>query len=137
MATKSDKPNVFTAIKMISSQRPVCYQDIVEANAPYETFMVNRAFSLSEDTVIAANAMNLRGYLDKDAQATYLIHAIRPRHRFEKWPKMESDAEIDIIARYYGMSTREAKLSRGLHTISEVAVMKAVLEEGAHPSRFR
>lgn len=131
------KPNVFTTINLLSAKRPLRYSDIVEANAPYESFMINRAFSLSADTAIAANAMNQRPWLDKDQQAAFLIAAIRPRRRFEKWSKLVEDEEVSVVAQYYGMSTREAKLSRGLHTIEDVAVMRTVLKDGAQPPRFR
>ena len=131
------KPTIFTTIKLLSETRPVTYQDIVEQNAPYEPFMINRAFSLSEDTVLAAALMNERSSLDADMQATFYIHTIRPRRRFEKWPKGLKDEEAELIAQYYGMSVREAKLSVNLHTKEQLREMREVLKDGARPSRFK
>lgn len=131
------KDTIFQTINALSSIRPLTYQDIVEENWRYEPFMINRAFSISEDTVLAASQMNERPYLDKDVHAAYYVHALRPRRRFEKWPKLATDASAKIIAQYYGMSVREAKLHLHLHTKEQVNVMRRVLEEGARPSRIR
>lgn len=131
------KPNVFDTIKAISATRPLTYQQIEEKRCPYEPFIVNRAFSLHEDTVKQASVMNQRPQLEKSEQATYYIHSIRPRHRFKEWPKLLFDPEIAIIAKYYGMSPREAKLSAHIHTNEQVKVMRKVLDEGASPSKFR
>jgi hypothetical protein len=134
---ESKKPTIFDTINALSSTRPLIYQDLVEENLPYEPFMINRAFSLSEDTVMAAAQMNERPYLDKDVHALYYVHALRPRRRFEKWPKLLDDPDAKVISHYYGMSLREAKLHLRLHTKEQVNSMRRVLEEGARPSRFR
>lgn len=131
------KHTIFQTINALSATRPLRYQDLVESNLPYEPFMINRAFSLSEDTVWAAAQMNERPHLDKDVHAAYYIHALRPRRRFETWPKLLDDPDAKVIAQYYGMSVREAKLHLRLHTKEQVNMMRHVLEEGARPSRFR
>ena len=99
--------------------------------------MVNRAFSLCQDAVLAASIMNQRSHIGKDMQATFYIHTLRPRRRFEKWPKALSDDDTAIIAKYYGMSRREAQLCSGVHTEEHLTEMRRVLKEGASPPRFR
>lgn len=131
------KKTIFNTITALSSVRPLTYQDMMSEGLPYEPFMVNRAFSLSEDAVRAASLMNERPYLDKDMQATFYIHTLRPRRRFEKWPKGLQDEEITVIAQYYGMSVREAKYYKNLHTTEQITAMKGVLEDGARPTRYR
>jgi hypothetical protein len=134
--TQSKKPTIFSTVKALSETRPLMYADIVEQDLPYEAFMVNRAFSLSEDTTIAASIMNLHSWMDKDQQAMFYIHTIRPRRRFEKWPKtMEQDA-VNTIAKYYGMSRREALLHVQLHSPEQLNAMCEVLSQGAEPSRI-
>ena len=135
MATDK-KPTAFTVINMISSRRPLSYQDIVEANAPYDGFLINRAFSLSEDSVVAASTMNQRPHLDKEMQATFYIHALRPRRRFDAWPKAIVDEQAKIIGAYYGMSIREAKLHLHIHTEAQIETMRETLEGGGRPTRF-
>lgn len=131
------KNPLFETINMISAVRPLTYQDLVEQNLPYDAFMVNRAFSLSEDAVKAAATMNQRPHLEPADQLAFYVHTLRPRRRFEKWPKSLTDPDHEIIAKYYGMSIREAKLSANLHTKEQVRAMRKVIEEGATPSRFR
>lgn len=131
------KKTIFDTINAVSATRPLSYQDLQEQNLPYEPFMVNRAFSLSEDAVLAASMMNERPHLDKADQAAFYIHTLRPRRRFEKWPKSLDDADTELVAKYYGMSIREAKLSANLHTKEQVKAMRKVLEDGASPSRVR
>lgn len=104
---------------------------------PYEAFLVNRAFSLTADTVLAAALMNERSWLPADIQATFYIHAVRPRSRWEKWPKGLEDKDADTVAGYYGMSTREAKAHAKLHTKKQLTEMRKMLDDGAVPSRFR
>lgn len=136
IATKK-APTIFDTINALSSIRPLTYHDLVEDNLPYDRFMINRAMSLSEDTVLAAAQMNERSHLDKDVHAAYYIHALRPRRRFEKWPKLLDDPDAKIIAQYYGMSVREAKFHLRLHTKEQVITMRRLLEEGGRPSRIR
>lgn len=131
------KNTIFDTVNAVSSVRPLTYQDIQSQNLPYDAFMINRAFSLSEDAVRAAALMYERPHLDKDMQATFYIHTLRPRRRFEKWPKGLTDENTRLIAEYYGMSLREAKLHANLHTKEQYAEMREVLEHGARPSRYR
>lgn len=131
------KPRVFDTIKALSATRPLTHHTLREDHLPYEAFLVNRAFSLTEDTVLNAAQMNERSHMDAEMQATYYIHAVRPRRRFEAWPKLLSEPDVQIIATYYGMSPREAKLHVLLHTKEQVNAMRRVLDDGARPSRFR
>ncbi len=134
-ATKTNKPSPFGAIKALSETRPLTYTDLVEKQLPYETFLVNRAFSLSEDTALLAAILNERGFLDKDVQATFLIHSVKPRPRWNKWPKSMTDDTSKIVAEYYGWSVREAKLNAGLHTDAQIKEMKKFLATGAKRKR--
>lgn len=131
------KKTPFDAINAVSSVRPLTYHDLQSEGMSYEPFLVNRAFSLSEDAVRAAALMNERSHLDKEMQATFYIHTLRPRRRFEKWPKELKNDDISVVAQYYGMSQREAKLYANLHTKEQYAEMREVLAEGAQPSRYR
>lgn len=131
------KKTFFDTVNTLSATRPLTYEDLVEQGLPYDSFMINRAFSLSEDAVLAASIMNQYAQLDKREQSAFYIHTLRPRRRFEKWPGKLSDPDTEIVARYYGMSPREAKLSANLHTKEELRAMRKVLEDGATPSRFR
>lgn len=131
------KKTVFDTIRSVSGIRPLSYQQLRDEGFPYEPFIVNRAFSLTEETVRMSSLMNERPWLDADMQATFYIHALRPKRRFEQWPKALKDEEVKTIAQYYGMSMREARLHHHLHTTEQLAAMREVLEQGARPSRYK
>lgn len=131
------KKTLFDTIKAVSSVRPLTYEDIVAQDLEYDPLMVNRAFSLSEDAVRAAALMNERPHLDPEMQATFYIHTLRAKRRFEEWPKKLVDEELPIIAQYYGISLREAKFHKNLHTKEQITAMQEILKDGARPTRYR
>lgn len=125
----------FDTISKISETRPISFKQLEETGHYYDTFLVNRAFSQSEDTVLVAALMNERSHLDKDIQAAFLISTIRPKKRWGKWPKVNKDEREQIVANYYGMSLREAKQSVHLHTPEQLTKMEKIIEAGK-VSRF-
>lgn len=129
------KPSLFTTIRALSETRPLTYDDIVGEGWPYDTFMINRAFSLSQDTIILAAMMNERGRIDNAMHAAFYVATVRPRRRFETWPKELKDEEITLLVNYYGFSPREAKLHLGLHTEEQLTEMKHLLQDGVRFTR--
>lgn len=122
------KPSPFDTVNALSETRPLVYNDLMELGCSYDPFLINRAFSLHQDTVFVAALLNERSFLDKDVQATFLINTVRPRKRWAKWPKQSEDDKARIVADYYGMSLREAKLSVDLHTDEQIFEMKKLLD---------
>jgi len=124
--TTLKKNNPFDVVNALSEIRPLTYQEL-EKKGNYDTFLVNRSLSLSQDTVLTSAIMNERSHLDKDIQATFYINTIRPRRRWSKWPKQRDIEKSTIIANYYGMSVREAKLYSDMHTEEQIEKMKKML----------
>lgn len=80
-----------------------------EAEKDYQPFLVNRALSFSQDTILHANMMNLNATLDKRMQYDYLFCSVRRRKRFDKWIKRdEMDELVQIVTDVYGVSHRKA-----------------------------
>jgi len=76
----------------------------------YNAFIINRGLSLFYDTVLIANEMNQRSYLDKDQQYRFLLNTVTKKKRFSKWFKKESIPEdIETIKKAYGYSTKRAE----------------------------
>ena len=71
--------------------------------------MINRGLSYFPDSVLQANAMNLRSFLDKQTQFDYLFHSIRKRKRFSKWHKKTNLDIVPIVAELLDCSPREAE----------------------------
>lgn len=96
----------------------------------YVPFIINRAFSYHEDSILAANCMNERPFLDKRLQAAFLLNTLRSRKRFAKWLKNECDEDVAQVAEYYGCSYRHAKSLLSLHTPQQLTVIRARLDKG-------
>lgn len=117
----------FKAITAISETRPLRVDDVLHH---YDPFLTNRAFSLDQETVMLAAHMNERWWISKEMQIAFYLNTVRPRRRWSKWPKALTDERIDIIARYYGMSQREARIHSPLITDEQIEQMRTVLGEG-------
>lgn len=75
----------------------------------YNPFMVNRSLSYHYDTVLLANEMNQRSFLDKKLQFDFLINTVRKKKRFAKWAKPISSDDLDVVKEYYGYSNEKAR----------------------------
>ena len=75
----------------------------------YNPFMINRSLSYHYDTVLLANEMNQRHFLDKKLQNDFLINIVRKKKRFAKWIKPISSSDVDVIKLYYGYSNEKAR----------------------------
>jgi hypothetical protein len=104
--------------------------DDVDFEKEYIPFLVNRNFSYHEDSVLAANCMNERPFLDKRLQAAFLLNTLRSRKRFAKWQKSECDEDVVRIGEYYGCAYKQAKSLLPLHTPEQLTVIRARLEKG-------
>jgi hypothetical protein len=92
--------------------------------------MVNRSLSYHYDTVLLANEMNQRSFLDKKLQFDFLINIIRPKKRFNKWIKAEKIDDLEIVKEYYGYSTEKAKQVLPLLNDSILIEMKKRITKG-------
>ena len=75
----------------------------------YNPYMVNRSLSYHYDTVLLANEMNRRHFLDKKLQNDFLIHTVRKKKRFAKWIKPLSSSDLEVVKEYYGYSNEKAR----------------------------
>ena len=96
----------------------------------YNPWIINRGLSFSIDTVHAANEMNCRPHLDKTMQNAYLINTIRSRKRFDKWIKIEDDAEVEMIKEYYGYSNDKARQALTILSEEQKQKIKEKLYKG-------
>ncbi len=121
---------LFEYIGKISLGQNASLTDEPEFERDYVPFISNRAFSYHEDSVLAANLMNERPYLEKRLQAFFLINTLRPRKRFAKWIKNECDEDVSKVAKYYGCSYRHAKSILSLHTPDQLKQIEKRLDTG-------
>jgi len=133
--TETDTPvekklNVFTFIDIISTKRN--YIELDEENInEYNPFVINMAFSLSIDTLMYANEMNTHYNIPKSQHYAYLINSnIRPRNRYEKWPKKLENQNLELIKEYYKYSDAKARSVLSILGEKEIAIIKQKLEKG-------
>jgi hypothetical protein len=88
----------------------------VLAEKNYNPYVTNRSLSYFVDTLHAANEMNQNAHLDHKMQFHYLIHTVRPKKRFSKWAKKQSDVDLDLVKEYYGYNNAKAETALTLLT---------------------
>jgi len=100
------------------------------AEKSYSAYMVNRALSYFNDTVLMANEMNIYHHLDKKLQYDFLINIVRKRKRFSKWNKPELVNDVEVVKEYYGYSNEKARQVISLLTNEQMEVLKEKVYKG-------
>ena len=102
------KRNPFDFVKSVSYDKKDIMVDDIEEKA-YQPFLINKALSYHQDSVFFANEMNVRGSMDNRLQYLFYLNTLRKRQRFSSWVKPYISKKLDVIKKYYQISTREAK----------------------------
>lgn len=100
--------NPFEFVNAICDTKQDLIVDDISEKA-YNPFMVNRSLSYHYDTVLLANEMNRRHFLDKKLQNDFLINTVRKKKRFAKWVKPISPNDLEVVKEYYGYSSEKAR----------------------------
>ena len=100
--------NPFDYVNAICDTKQNLITDDVSEKA-YNPYMVNRSLSYHYDTVLLANEMNRRHFLDKKLQNDFLINIVRKKKRFAKWIKPISSDDLEVVKEYYGYSNEKAR----------------------------
>ena len=110
------------------TKKDIMIDDVAEkAYAPY---MVNRQLSYFNDTVLAANEMNLKHHIDNRLQFDFFINIIRKRKRFSKWFKPEQISDLDVVKKYYGYSNEKAQQVLTLLSTEQINELKNKVARG-------
>ena len=136
--------NPFDFVKDINYKKKDILQDDVDGHLEreYKAFLINRTFSLTSDTALHANEMNIRPHLDNKLQYHYLLNIIRPKNRFGRWLKAEKYEAIDLIVEYYGYSLQKARevvdifSEKDLNTLRQELFTGGLKENNERRDRF-
>ena len=110
------------------TKKDIMIDDVAEkAYAPY---MVNRQLSYFNDTVLAANEMNLKHHIDNRLQFDFFINIIRKRKRFSKWFKPEEISDLETVKEYYGYSNEKARQVLTLLSTEQINELKTKVAKG-------
>jgi hypothetical protein len=96
----------------------------------YNPFIVNRALSMSLDTVLLANEMNFHRDLDNKMQFSFLLNIVSKRKRFDKWQKKEELTDLDYVKEYFNYSNEKAVQVLQILTEEQLTELKARLHKG-------
>jgi hypothetical protein len=97
----------------------------------YVPFLVNRSLSYHYDCVLFANEMNMRHFLDKKMQNSFLINTIRSRKRpFAKWVKPEKSEDLECIKKFFNFSNQKAQEALRLLSEEQIQQLKEKTEIG-------
>ena len=101
--------NPFDFLNSINQSKVNLIREDGRGASEYAPYLMNKGLSQFPDTIMQANAMNQRGFLDKQMQYEYMLHSIRPRKRFSKWAKKEDAEVVQGICDLFGCSTKKAE----------------------------
>lgn len=88
----------------------------------YPSFLVNKGLSLYADTILYANEINRRPWIDNKLAYDFYLNSIRPRKRYSKWFKKTKDEDLELLKEYYKCS--ESKALEYLKVLSETQLEK-------------
>lgn len=111
-------------------------EDVESLGGLLDPFVINRAFSNTQDSVLFANEMNMAWSLPKGMQYGFYYHGLpKNKYRFGKWNKNTDDKEeISVIMEYFGYSRQKAKQVQSLLR-PHMDAMKKELEKGGRSGR--
>lgn len=102
-----DKVNPIEFLKSINySKEDLMTEDTEKSYVPY---LINHFLSGTVDTVLYANEMNKRQFMDVRMQYDYLRLSVRKNKRFSKWLKKEKLEKIETLKTFFNYSTRRAE----------------------------
>ena len=123
------KTNPFDFVKSVSSTKKDIMVDEIEEKS-YAPFLVNKALSYHQDSILLTNEMNCKHGLDNRLQYVFFLNTLRKRNRFSKWEKPYVSKKIDTVKDYYQISTKEAKDYVNLLSDSQLRELKKRMNKG-------
>lgn len=107
-----------------------------EIERKYPSFMITRALSQYEDTVLLANEINRMGAsLDPKLQYDFLYHLVPKKRRFSKWAKAQKSDTINMIVEAYNISVRKAEEISDILSEDDIENIRSYLYKGGKNER--
>ena len=122
--------NPFDFVKQIESGKVNLIDETPELEKKYKQFIINRALSFNHDTALFANEMNFHNHLDSKLQFDFFLNTIRPKKRYSKWIKRESNDVLELIKTYYKCSYAKAREYATLLNDSQLNIIKQRIDTG-------
>lgn len=125
------KPQIspFDFITSISSSKENLMIDEWSENQ-YNPYLINLGLSYSPDTIFYANEMNINHSLSKKQQYNFLLEAIRPKKRFNKWIKAEPEENLKLIQDYFNYGLSKARKALEVLSYEDIENIKMKMNKG-------
>jgi len=101
--------NLTDFLNSINSTKKNAPHNYPAAERLFVPYVVNRCLSYFPDTIMQANEMNMNSHIDNKVQYDFLLNSTRPRRRFSKWFKVESDPDVELIKTHFNVNTHRAR----------------------------
>lgn len=122
----NDSP--FDFLNSINTTKNNLVRDEGRGASEYAPYLMNKGLSQFPDTIVYANEMNQRPFMDKQMQYEFLLHSVRPRKRISKWAKKEDAELVQKICDIFSCSVRKAEEIR--NTLGP-KVIENILDRGS------
>lgn len=122
--------NPFDFVNSINQSKKDLMSDPEVSETDYIPFVVNKALSYFPETLLYANELNQRPFVDNKLQYHYLLNTIRPGKRFAKWVKRENVEDIDAVKQFYGYNVEKAQQALTILTVDNLNYIKQKLQSG-------
>ena len=120
----------FDFVRQINHGKVNLIDETPELEKEYKQFIITRALSFNHDTELYANEMNLKNHLDSKLQFDFFLNTIRPKKRYGKWLKRESNDVLELIKTYYKCSYAKAREYATLLNDSQLNIIKQRIDTG-------
>lgn len=121
---------IWNYVNALSETKDRSVLDDPDFQKEYKAFIVNRALSYHSDSVLHANMMNERPWLEPALQFHFLLNTLRPRRRIAKWIKPTDSDDVAAIAEYYEISLRKARDLVSLHSSEQLTIIRRRIDKG-------
>lgn len=125
---KEKKPSIFDLINSQQDTYTLFSMDPEKYDSAYSQVIVNKFYSLYEDSILHSNIMNT-SVLSNSQHDNYYHNAIKKRKRFKKWPKKVPTLEkIEILKKYFkGSSIRDINDYASIMSDDEILKIKRIM----------
>ena len=101
-----------------------------EFEKDYSPFLVNKNLSYHVDSVLVANEMNTRKFIDNKNQFRFLYLIVPKLKRNIVWAKATKDKNLEIVSKYYKISLEKAESYLKILDNNQIEDLKSRMELG-------
>jgi hypothetical protein len=96
----------------------------IEVTSEYSQYLVNRNFSMFQDTILIANHGNGMNNINNEMHFKYYRNLVSRRKRFARWPKGHSSEVINMISAHFDFSMEKTLEALSILTDQQIEQIK-------------